>query len=264
MCWSTCATPRSAKPCCCIRWRSTRCMRRARCPRRSILPRWATQCRAESSGNRPRARRNVARRRAAIAARVARAQAHDVRPSNSGHACRPLPASTRRMHTSGRSAWALPRAGGESTTAFSKWASRRSKSRAEPWRPGCCATTTRACRTRCICTGSHFEVLARETSPDAIAALAVDAQGRLPTDLGRKDTVLVWPGESVRVAIDFTPSVSWTADLHVPLPQPRARGRRDDAGRGGDMRTRPLRPALAGGGVRPVTPPESADLAGKD
>ena len=26
----------------------------------------------------------------------------------------------------------------------------------------------------------------------------------LPTDLGRKDTVLVWPGESVRIAIDFT------------------------------------------------------------
>jgi suppressor of ftsI/bilirubin oxidase len=49
-----------------------------------------------------------------------------------------------------------------------------------------------------------FEVLSRETSPDAIAALAVDAQGRLPTDLGRKDTVLVWPGESVRIAIDFT------------------------------------------------------------
>jgi blue copper oxidase len=52
--------------------------------------------------------------------------------------------------------------------------------------------------------GFHFEVLARETSPDAIATLAVDPQGRLPTDLGRKDTVLVWPGESVRIAIDFT------------------------------------------------------------
>ena len=38
----------------------------------------------------------------------------------------------------------------------------------------------------------------------AVAALAIDAQGRLATDLGRKDTVLVWPGESVRVAIDFT------------------------------------------------------------
>ena len=52
--------------------------------------------------------------------------------------------------------------------------------------------------------GFHFEVLARETSPDAIAALQVDPQGRLATDLGRKDTVLVWPGESLRVAIDFS------------------------------------------------------------
>jgi suppressor of ftsI/bilirubin oxidase len=52
--------------------------------------------------------------------------------------------------------------------------------------------------------GFHFEVLARETSPDAIAALRVDPQGRLATDLGRKDTVLVWPGESLRVAIDFS------------------------------------------------------------
>ncbi len=52
--------------------------------------------------------------------------------------------------------------------------------------------------------GFPFEVLARETSPDTIAALAVDPQGRLPTDFGRKDTVLVWPGESVRVAMDFT------------------------------------------------------------
>jgi blue copper oxidase len=49
-----------------------------------------------------------------------------------------------------------------------------------------------------------FEVQSRETSPDAVAALAVDPQGRLPTDLGRKDTVLVWPGESVRIAVDFT------------------------------------------------------------
>jgi suppressor of ftsI/bilirubin oxidase len=52
--------------------------------------------------------------------------------------------------------------------------------------------------------GFAFEVLERETSPEQIAALKVDARGRLATDLGRKDTVLVWPGESVRVAIDFT------------------------------------------------------------
>jgi FtsP/CotA-like multicopper oxidase with cupredoxin domain len=41
------------------------------------------------------------------------------------------------------------------------------------------------------------------TSPDQIAAMKIDDRGRLATDLGRKDTVLVWPGESVRIAIDF-------------------------------------------------------------
>jgi suppressor of ftsI/bilirubin oxidase len=51
--------------------------------------------------------------------------------------------------------------------------------------------------------GFSFEVLERETSPDQVKALAIDAKGRLPGDLGRKDTVLVWPGESVRVAIHF-------------------------------------------------------------
>jgi blue copper oxidase len=51
--------------------------------------------------------------------------------------------------------------------------------------------------------GFAFEVLERQTSPDQIAALKIDARGRVATDLGRKDTVLVWPGESVRIAIDF-------------------------------------------------------------
>ena len=51
--------------------------------------------------------------------------------------------------------------------------------------------------------GFHFQVLERQTSPEQIAALKIDARGRLATDLGMKDTVLVWPGESVRVAIDF-------------------------------------------------------------
>jgi suppressor of ftsI/bilirubin oxidase len=52
--------------------------------------------------------------------------------------------------------------------------------------------------------GFAFEVLGREKSPGGVGALEVDPQGRLATDLGRKDTVLVWPGESVRVAVDFS------------------------------------------------------------
>ena len=51
--------------------------------------------------------------------------------------------------------------------------------------------------------GFHFEVRERETSPDFVAALRIDDRGRLATDLGYKDTVLVWPGESVRIAIRF-------------------------------------------------------------
>jgi FtsP/CotA-like multicopper oxidase with cupredoxin domain len=52
--------------------------------------------------------------------------------------------------------------------------------------------------------GFAFEVLARETSPDQLASLKIDDHGRLATDFGRKDTVLVWPGESVRLGIDFS------------------------------------------------------------
>jgi blue copper oxidase len=51
--------------------------------------------------------------------------------------------------------------------------------------------------------GFQFRVLGRETSPDQLAPLAVDSSGRLATDLGLKDTILVWPGESVKIAIDF-------------------------------------------------------------
>ena len=58
--------------------------------------------------------------------------------------------------------------------------------------------------------GFGFEVLERETPPDAVQALAVDARNRVASDLGRKDTVLVWPGESVRIAIRFA----------MPYPDP--------------------------------------------
>jgi len=58
--------------------------------------------------------------------------------------------------------------------------------------------------------GFHFRVVERETSPDPVRSLAIDDRGRLPTDLGWKDTVLVWPGESVRIALRFA----------MPFPPP--------------------------------------------
>ncbi len=51
--------------------------------------------------------------------------------------------------------------------------------------------------------GYFYRVLERKGSPAQVKSRAVDAQGRLATDLGYKDTVLVWPGETVSVAIDF-------------------------------------------------------------
>jgi suppressor of ftsI/bilirubin oxidase len=52
--------------------------------------------------------------------------------------------------------------------------------------------------------GFQFRVLERRGSPQQISHLALNAQGLLPSDLGWKDTVLVWPGETVRIALDFT------------------------------------------------------------
>jgi suppressor of ftsI/bilirubin oxidase len=51
--------------------------------------------------------------------------------------------------------------------------------------------------------GFHFQVIERQTSPEQIRALKVDDRGRLATDLGWKDTVMVWPGESVKIGVDF-------------------------------------------------------------
>lgn len=51
--------------------------------------------------------------------------------------------------------------------------------------------------------GFVFQVVSRQASPKQQAELAVDRTGRSVSDLGWKDTVLVWPGETVRVAIDF-------------------------------------------------------------
>ena len=52
--------------------------------------------------------------------------------------------------------------------------------------------------------GFQYQVLERKNSPEQQKTLAVNAQGLAVTDLGWKDTVLVWPGESVCIAIDFS------------------------------------------------------------
>nr|MDP2192894.1 multicopper oxidase domain-containing protein [Rhodoferax sp.] len=51
--------------------------------------------------------------------------------------------------------------------------------------------------------GFSYQVLERIGSPPQVAAMARFGQGRTVSDLGWKDTVLVWPGETVRVALDF-------------------------------------------------------------
>ena len=51
--------------------------------------------------------------------------------------------------------------------------------------------------------GFSFQVLERLGSPPQWSATARFGKGRAVSDLGWKDTVLVWPGETVRIAIDF-------------------------------------------------------------
>ena len=51
--------------------------------------------------------------------------------------------------------------------------------------------------------GFSFQVLGRSNSPAALRPLATAGGGRTVADLGWKDTVLVWPGETVRIAVDF-------------------------------------------------------------
>jgi suppressor of ftsI/bilirubin oxidase len=52
--------------------------------------------------------------------------------------------------------------------------------------------------------GFQFRVLERRDSPAQVKALASRQNGLLPQDSGLLDTVLVWPGESVRIALDFS------------------------------------------------------------
>ena len=51
--------------------------------------------------------------------------------------------------------------------------------------------------------GFSFQVLGRSNSPAALGPLATAGDGRTVTDLGWKDTVMLWPGETVRIAVDF-------------------------------------------------------------
>ncbi len=59
--------------------------------------------------------------------------------------------------------------------------------------------------------GFQFHVLERRGSPAQVRALA-GTHGRLPQDLGLMDTVHVWPGESVRISLDFSHPYSGDQD----------------------------------------------------
>jgi blue copper oxidase len=52
--------------------------------------------------------------------------------------------------------------------------------------------------------GFQFRILERVGTPEQVAHLVVDEKGRLVSDLGFKDTVLLWPGETVKCAMDFS------------------------------------------------------------
>jgi suppressor of ftsI/bilirubin oxidase len=52
--------------------------------------------------------------------------------------------------------------------------------------------------------GFQFRVTSREGSPEQVRRLALDERGLTASDLGWKDTVLSWPGETVRIVTDFT------------------------------------------------------------
>jgi blue copper oxidase len=54
--------------------------------------------------------------------------------------------------------------------------------------------------------GFQFIVTGRQNSPHAVKHAAIDSRGRTPQDLGLLDTILVWPGETVSIQIDFSQS----------------------------------------------------------
>lgn len=52
--------------------------------------------------------------------------------------------------------------------------------------------------------GFLIQVVERQNSPRQVSAGARFGRGRTVSDLGWKDTVLVWPGETVKIAVDFS------------------------------------------------------------
>ena len=52
--------------------------------------------------------------------------------------------------------------------------------------------------------GFQFRVIGREGSPEQVRRLTMDEHGLTVSDLGWKDTVLSWPGETVRIVTDFS------------------------------------------------------------
>jgi len=51
--------------------------------------------------------------------------------------------------------------------------------------------------------GVLFRVLERRGSPKQIRKLVVASGGRTAQDMGLLDTILVWPGETVRALVGF-------------------------------------------------------------
>ena len=52
--------------------------------------------------------------------------------------------------------------------------------------------------------GFQFRVLDRAGSPAHVRRLATDARGVSPAELAWKDSVLLWPGETIRILMDFS------------------------------------------------------------
>ena len=52
--------------------------------------------------------------------------------------------------------------------------------------------------------GFHFRVLRRQGTFGPARALATESNARMPTDLGLKDTVVVWPNETLWLEVDFS------------------------------------------------------------